>query len=276
MWAVHLCMTEARGGRNTRGEPISGRPTRCVAATHPLPHHLKSETEVVFYSSPTPFVPLPPPSHAKASRRWSFDFVRPPTSSLACKSEPEEGFNRVSTLFEPSPPPPSCATARRRWVSMGFRPRSAPRHPPRVQQRDAGGFSTPFGTPPPPSRPKVRRRWVFDPIRHPTTSIASKSETEMVFCGVSTPFGTQPPRAFVSWVFEPVCGATTSLASKSKPGVFFLSFRCLFYGSEHSLSLRSFFYCLLFHLLYLLTSRRRDYPFFGIICLFLTNGAPSM
>ena len=73
----------------------------------------KSETEVAFYGVSTPFAPPPPPSRAKARRRWPFMGFRPrsrPTTSLACKSEVEVGFCGVSTPFG-TPPPPSRASA---------------------------------------------------------------------------------------------------------------------------------------------------------------------
>jgi len=111
----------------------------------------KSEPEVVFFSRFDNVSPTPPPSHAKASRRWfSFHVLTTcrqrhlprtqkragggllftfrqrvaNTTSLARKSELEvvlfSRFNRISP-----PPPPSHAKASRRWyffhVSPWFR-----------------------------------------------------------------------------------------------------------------------------------------------------------
>ena len=148
----------------------------------------KSETEVAFPTVSTP----PPPSRAKARRRWhsppfrprsvayhlprvqlrdgggvswGFDPVRTPTTSLACKSETEVA----------SRPPASSLTP--------IRPRSGPHHLPRVQKRDGGGVAPP-APPFDPIRPRsghhhlprVQKRdgggLAFEPVGRFTTSLA--------------------------------------------------------------------------------------------------------
>jgi hypothetical protein len=108
----------------------------------------KSEPEVAFFSRFDNVLPTPPPSHAKASRRWPSFHVSttcrqchlPRTqkragggllftfrqhvanaTSLACKSEPKVVFfSRFNCIS--SPPTSSHATVSRRWVFFLFRP----------------------------------------------------------------------------------------------------------------------------------------------------------
>jgi len=76
----------------------------------------KSEPEEGFHGVSTPFTPTPPPSCAKARRRWRFMRLRPrtPTTSLACNSETEVAY-------------------------CGLRPRSVPHHLPHSKKRDGCG-----------------------------------------------------------------------------------------------------------------------------------------
>ena len=79
----------------------------------------KSEPEVVFFSRFRQRVANPPPSHAKASRRWSSFHV----------------FDNVSP-----PPPPSHAKASRRWLFSCVSSTCHHHHLPRTQKRAGGGF----------------------------------------------------------------------------------------------------------------------------------------
>ena len=128
------------------------------------------------------------------------------TTSLACKSETEVGFNVVLTPFGVLPHP-SHARARRRLIFRGFRHHSCRLHLLRMQERDRGvfmafrsrsryrhltcnsekvrfyGLSTLFASPPPPSQARVRRRWVYVVLTvcAAATSLACKSETQVSF-----------------------------------------------------------------------------------------------
>ena len=134
----------------------------------------KSETEVVFYEASTPasslvhvpphsnphhlprvqqrdgggicglstaFAPPPPPSHAKARRRWPFLQFRPRSDCHHLPRVQKRDGGECLWGFEPlqAPPPPSHTKARRRWLFMGFRPRLDHHHHPRLQERDGGG-----------------------------------------------------------------------------------------------------------------------------------------
>ena len=225
---LFLCMQK----RAERGVLLHFDPDRAPASSLAC----KSELEEVFCGASTPLTPSPPPSYAKASRRrcfmalrprsrprllprmqkragggvlWRFYPVHAPASSLARKSEPEEGFHEVSTPFEP---PNSLVL---------FRPRSDAHHLPRMQKRDGGGTLCPSKAPPPPF-------CGFGPVRTPTTSPACKSETQVVLYGpislcaskskigsifgFSSPFSALPPpsHAKLSLVFSSfqflVCG----------------------------------------------------------------------
>jgi len=242
---VRVATTSLAGKSETEVVFMSFRPVRAAATSlactevgfvsfRPLSRsrrrHLPRMQERVgggFYVVSTPFMLLPPPSHAKARRGW---------------------FYGLSTPFV-LPPPPSHATAKRRWGFMAFRPRSR-RHLPRRQERDGGGFYvvstpfalppppshatarrkwvyvvlTPFASPPPPSHARARRRWIFmsfrprsrrrhlphmqervgggflggfDPVRAAATSLTYNSESDVGFHGLSTPFAPLLPGFFL-------------------------------------------------------------------------------
>jgi len=102
----------------------------------------KSKPEVGIYN----FLDSPPPSHARASRRWHFDAVLicpPPSFAKWARDD-------ISTLFS-HPPPPSLARASRRWH-----------------------FNTVL-TPPPASLARASQRWLFDAV------LMCKSKPEVMF-----------------------------------------------------------------------------------------------
>src|SRR6266567_1988187 len=153
-------------------------------------------------------MPPPPPSRAKARRRWVlclFNPIRAAATSLACNSETEVGFMSFQPLSHHHHLP-RIARARWRWIFRGFRPCLCRLHLPRVQKRDGGGsyvFSTPFLLPPPSSHATARRRWGlcrFNPFRITTTSLALQERNGGGFLGG----------------FDPVCAAATSLACNRK------------------------------------------------------------
>src|SRR6266567_4080006 len=165
----------------------------------------------------------PPPSRAKASRRWIFITFRRhscASTSLACKSEPEVDLYSVSTPCSPHPPP-SHANASRRWFCC---------------------LSTPFTHPPPPSHAKASRRWFSTTFLHPPPPSRAKASQRVELYGVSTPFSPPPLplHANTSWGwfyrvstlveraggnFDTVrTSSSTSLACKGKPGGSLITF----------------------------------------------------
>ena len=150
----------------------------------------KSEPEVVFFSHFQQRVANPPPSHAKASRRWSsfhvFDNVSPPplpshakaswnmfffmfrphvttSTSIACKSEPEVVVFLCFICMSP-PPPPSHAKASQRWFFSCVSSTCHHHHLPRMQKRAGGGVSSP-------PLPRHHLRRPYPHTKHPTRRI---------------------------------------------------------------------------------------------------------
>ena len=136
-------------GLNTRRSlmhPASSRPhhhQRAFASPpFPLQARMQYQAGVGIHGSSTPFSPVPPPSHARASRRWfhgvSTPFIPPhmpdraggghswcfrvvdtSSTSLACKSKPEVSVYGISMPFPPSKLP-FPARWSRMWTFMAF------------------------------------------------------------------------------------------------------------------------------------------------------------
>ena len=162
--------------------------------------HLPGMQEVGFYVVLTPFALPPPPSHARARRRWifrGFNTIHFDFTSLACKSETGVGL-------WPFSPVRVAATAlagksETEVEFMSFRPRSRCRYLPRMQE--TGGLYLPF-----------------DPIHAAATSLAYNSESDVSFHGLALPL---PPHATASWrwfvwPFNSIRAAAISLTCNSK------------------------------------------------------------
>ena len=136
-----------------------------------------SESKVGFHGPSIPFAFLPPPSQARARRRWvlcQFDPVRATATSLACNNETEVSF----MSFQPFRIVTTSLACKNETEVDSSRPRSRRRHLPPMQGRVRGGF---LGG--------------LDPVHAAVTSPTYNGESDVGFYGPSTLFAPLlPPR----------------------------------------------------------------------------------
>jgi len=239
--------TGVRWYRNTRGDPGRGRPSRYesrlwLVFTHPqspicpqvnflrLPRMQKRvEVDPCRISSPLPppsraranrrwiydvsmpFSPPPPPSHTRASRRWIFD-VSMPSSPPPPPSHIRASPRRILSHFDAVC---SCTSASWRWF-MTFRRRSRLLHLPRIQERAGAGFLTFRCRPRLLHLPRIQERAGgvflshFDTVCLSSTSLAYRCELEVVRYCLLTLFGCLPPpsRTSASWRWSVIAFCT--------------------------------------------------------------------